>query len=108
MEKITVNLLKYCPFCINLTNLLDKLKIKYTKNIINEKDKSKYKNEKISTFPQVYYKYNNNEYLIGGFDDTSNVLNYIVEKKDPKNLPVNLDYKIKLRFYTFIINMLNI
>lgn len=113
MEKITINLLKYCPYCVNLTNLLDKLKIKYTKNIINENDKSKYKNEIISTFPQVYYHYKNKKYLIGGSDDTTKIINYIIEKKDPKNLPLNYipnsnDYKIKLRFYTFIINMLNI
>lgn len=107
MEKLSVIVLSYCPYCINMLKLLDKLKIKYEK-IVVDNNKDEYKNDIISTFPQVYYHFNDSKYLIGGFDKTSSIIEYITDEKDVKKLPLDFDYKVKLRIYTFFVKQLNI
>lgn len=68
-------ILKNCSYSIALSKLF-KNKIKYIE--VDDTTKHKYKTEEIQTFPQLYIKKNNSQqYLIGGYNDTVNILNII-------------------------------
>ena len=62
-----------CPYSIAAEKL-----IKDNKNVeitwIQQKDKHIYKNEQIQTFPQIYLKKNDQEILLGGYEDLKNAI----------------------------------
>lgn len=91
-----------------LKKLLNEFNIKYTTKIVKENYKYKYINKHINTFPQVYYNYKTTKILIGGYTDFFNILNYILEKKDVKKIPLKATIKNKIRIYTFILKQLRI
>jgi glutaredoxin len=71
---IYIYILKYCPYCLEAINLLDKYKLSY--KIIDVKDnKESYKKKhKMSTFPQIFYKHGNNKLLIGGYNELVHII----------------------------------
>lgn len=74
-------MLKNCPYTSMTNNFFKTNNIKYISKIINDKEKHKYKNNNISTFPQIYLKrkYKNGSLLIGGYSDFKNLFQLIKE-----------------------------
>jgi len=115
MENLTVNLINKCYYCEELKKILKELKIKYKKVIVSEKDKDKYKNKNISTFPQVYYNYKKTKVLLGGYTDFLRIINHVInyshserENIKPEDLPLKTSKKNKIRIYTYLIKQLGI
>ena len=115
MENLTINIINKCYYCEMLKKLLNKFKIKYQKVIVSEKDKNKYKNKNISTFPQVYYHHKKTKVLLGGFTEFLKIINHVInysqvdeENIKPEDLPLKTSKKNKIRIYTFLIKQLGI
>lgn len=108
MEKLTINLINKCYYCEMLKKVLDKLKIKYLKVLVPEKDKSKYKNKNISTFPQVYYHHKKTKVLLGGYTEFLKIINHVIGNLNIKDLPLKTSKKNKIRIYTFLVKQLSI
>ena len=47
--------LKTCPYCLNTKRILEEFQIRNKNIVIKDDEKNDYKNEEISTFPQIYY-----------------------------------------------------
>ena len=80
MYYLQMYLLRNCPYCIELQNLLKNVNKKNYKIIFVDDDKKeKYKTKFITTFPQIYLKKNNSNgsLLIGGYDDFNFIYNTI-------------------------------
>ena len=79
---IQLNSLIGCPYCIEVENLLKKNNINFKIIHISPTEKHLYKNEEISTFPQLYLKKENSkgQILLGGNSDFKEILN--VKNKD--------------------------
>ncbi len=75
-NELKVIVLENCPYSIAAVELLTNHNIKFTKILVNQETKYKYKTEKISTFPQIYL-INNNETLLGGYSDLEDIINII-------------------------------
>ena len=71
---------------IRNTRVHKNMEIKIVK--VNSANKKNYKNKSISTFPQVYLVNNNNELLIGGYNELKNIYDII-------NSSSNLQHIIK-------------
>ena len=74
---LQVNSLIGCPYSIDLENIIKTKKIHAEINKISSDEKHLYKNELISTFPQVYLKKFNSQgsILLGGNSDIKEILN---------------------------------
>lgn len=86
MYSLKIILLENCFYSDELKKILSKKplnKIPVIYIIIKEEDKIKYKNDDISTFPQVYMikKKSNGKLLIGGCDDTKKLIEIIQHNK---------------------------
>lgn len=90
-------ILKDCPYSENAHLLLNTYKnIKKKINIIEHKDKEKYKTSQIDTFPQIYLVNKKHIELIGGYTELQNIINSIKELYKYINKNKNKDK------YTFI------
>lgn len=76
-----------CPYSNAAKEFLNKKDIKYKLIEVNQQNKEKYKNKNISTFPQIYLYKNNNEILLGGYDDIIDIHRNIHK--------INLDKSVK-------------
>jgi glutaredoxin len=103
MENIHIITIKNCSYCLNLVKLLKKFKINFIEEKITKKKKDSYKSKQISTFPQVYFINLKERVLLGGFTETFNLINFIVENKNVNELPVNTTKKNKLRIYKYFL-----
>lgn len=108
MENLTIYLINKCYYCKMLKNLLDKFKIKYQVVMVSEKEKDKYKNKYISTFPQVYYQHKKTKVLLGGYTEFLKIINHVINNMKPEDLPLKTSKKNKIRIYTFLIKQLSI
>jgi len=72
--------LRTCSYCSKLVDLMNDKNIKVNYNYINSDEKEKYKDEIISTFPQVYLVVNKKKLLIGGYDTMRNVFDILSSK----------------------------
>jgi len=108
MENLTINLINKCYYCEMLKKLLNKLKIKYLEVIVPEKNKHKYKNKNISTFPQVYYHHKKTKVLLGGYSEFLKIINHVISNLEIKDLPLKSSKKNKIRIYTFLVKQLSI
>lgn len=106
---LSINSLIGCPYSIEIENLLEKNNIPHEINKITSEQKNLFKNENISTFPQIYFKkYNSNgSILLGGNSDFKEILNLKSKKLDNtlqflSNKYPNLNKKTKLRIIQLI------
>jgi glutaredoxin len=72
-----------CSYSMKTIELLDKFKIKYTVQYVEEHNKEKFKLENYFTFPQIFLrKYNSVESLFfGGYSDLENLIKTFKNKK---------------------------
>tara|TARA_B100000795_G_C22529799_1_gene334642 strand:+ start:299 stop:625 length:327 start_codon:yes stop_codon:yes gene_type:complete len=108
MENLTINLINKCYYCNILKELLKKFKIDYNMVIVSEKNKNKYKDKNISTFPQVYYHYKKEKILLGGYTEFLKIINHIIGNLKPKDLSLKTSKKNKIRIYIFLVKQLGI
>ncbi len=104
-----------CPYSRNAEVLLKDVNHKLTN--INYKEKDKWINNNIKTFPQIYLKKNssNGSLLLGGFDDINSINNIVnkqntklIEKIDNiKKLYPNINKKIILRIIDIFLKKIN-
>lgn len=104
MYYIDLYYLNNCPYSERAKQLLDFKNVNYNIIKIDQSDKEKYKNNKISTFPQIYLKKENSKgsVLLGGFDNINLISNSINEKLESsvnniRKLNKNLSKKASLR-----------
>lgn len=103
MSKLQINVLENCHYCSSLIKLLNKNNIEYEKKNISDKNKYKYKNELIQTFPQIFLIVKKKKYLIGGYDIFINIFNNKQNLNIIKELSKNkFPYKIALRLIKLI------
>jgi glutaredoxin len=76
-NKLKVIVLENCPYSIAAAELLTNHNIEFKKIMVNQETKSKYKTDKISTFPQIYIINNGNELLLGGYSDLEEIINIL-------------------------------
>ncbi len=76
-NELKVIVLENCPYSIAAVELLTNHNIKFTKILVNQETKHKYKTEQISTFPQIFLNNNNNKILLGGYSDLEDIINII-------------------------------
>ncbi len=92
---IVIYVLETCPYCHNALKLLDQLKIKYNKIIVENEDKIKDKYKKqthMDTFPMILIQNPNDDskYMkLGGY---SNLLSYtqLIQKCDDDNIDISV------------------
>ena len=92
---IVIYVLETCPYCHNALKLLDQLKIKYNKIIVENDDKIKDKYKKqthMDTFPMILIQNPNDDskYMkLGGY---SNLLSYtqLIQKCDDDNIDISV------------------
>jgi len=89
MYNIELIVLDGCPYCIATEELLKNKNVQYDLIRVNQKNKEKFKNDEIQTFPQIYLikKNSNGKLLLGGYTDLKKVLEILEHK--------NLDKTIK-------------
>jgi glutaredoxin len=80
-------LLKGCPYSTSASELLNNNNIKNKVEIINSKNKGKFKLENYNTFPQIFLKRDNsNESLfLGGYSDLNEFFKIFKNKKYNEN-----------------------
>jgi glutaredoxin len=73
---LQVNSLIGCPYSIELENIIQTKRIHAEINKVSSDEKHLYKNDEISTFPQVYLKKYNSQgsILLGGNSDIKEIL----------------------------------
>ena len=75
---IILYVLENCPYCNNALSLLKSHKIKHTKIVVENKEeiKNKYKKQnKMSTFPQIFLQINKDKIMkIGGYTDLEELM----------------------------------
>ena len=86
-------ILENCPYSLALDEMLNNNHIVFNKILINQNNKHKYKTKLIDTFPQLYLINDNNEYLIGGYSTSKEIIDII---KNNHNLDI---IKEKLKIY---------
>ena len=104
-------ILENCPYSINAEKLLKQYKIQHDIVRVNHSNKSKYKNDTINTFPQIYLKKLNypDNLLIGGYSDLKSLIDTFRNNKyDDTTIndvvqKLNLSKKLLLK----IISLLN-
>ena len=90
-----------CKWCTLLKELLKEKNIAYEEILVEEKDYEKFKEQhNVSTFPQVY----DGEKLIGGYDNTSKIINEKIFDYDKlqevvKVMVQNLNNIININYY---------
>ncbi len=94
---LKVIVLENCPYSMAAIKLLNNYNIKFKQITVNNNTKHKYKNELISTFPQIYIIDNkediNQKLLIGGYSDIEEIINIINKNKNLNNIKKNLNKK---------------
>jgi glutaredoxin len=92
---LKVILLADCPYSEGVAELLEQNKIPFKRIDISRtiKDKEKYINNEIQTFPQVYLIYDKQKYLLGGYDDTKNIFE-IINNNDLEFIKKELNSKL--------------
>lgn len=77
---IILYVLENCPYCTNSLKLLRQYKIKYQSIIVEntQEQKDYYKKQnKMSTFPQIFMKIDKNSFMkIGGNSDLMEIIEY--------------------------------
>ncbi len=104
-NKLKVILLEKCPYSIAVNELLTNYHIQFEKIIVNQNNKEKYKNDIISTFPQIYILNKKEEILLGGYSDIEEIIDIInssnnlekIKDKLYKKYPKYIHNKIILR-----------
>jgi glutaredoxin len=76
---LVLYVLATCPYCNQALHVLDQNKIKYKSIVVEntEEAKKKYKKQnKMDTFPQIFIKESNDNFIkIGGYDNLMDLLN---------------------------------
>jgi glutaredoxin-related protein len=80
-------ILEDCPYSIKLVELLNNNEISFTKIMVKQIDKEKYKTTEIKTFPQLYL----GDDLIGGYDVSNTIFNIINNNDDLDFLKTELN-----------------
>lgn len=104
MYYIDLYYLKNCPYCERTKQLLDLKNVNYNIIKVDQSNKEKYKNNIISTFPQIYLKkkYSKGSVLLGGYDNINSISNSITQELDStvkniRKINKNLSKKASLR-----------
>lgn len=98
MNEIKVISLNQCPYSMAAEDLIKSINItensKIDVNIVNvsQEEKTKYQNDEINTFPQIYY----NKILLGGYDDFNEIYLGIKGTKSLDDMIEILEEKTKL------------
>lgn len=107
---LLINSLIGCPYSIELENIIKKHKIQTEINKIFPEEKHLYKNNNISTFPQVFFKKYNSKgsILLGGNSDFKQILNINNKSIEEQlnylnNKYPNISKKVKLRIIQLFI-----
>ncbi len=99
---IILYVLENCPYCNRALQLLSSNKIKYSSIIVKNTDEEKnfYKKQnKMSSFPQIFMQINDDNYMkIGGCDDLQEILEYCVSIKSA-NVSVDSIYNMYKLLY---------
>ena len=108
IEKIIIYLLEGCMFTQQVMNIMKKEDYYYTIISVNINDKDNYKlQNKMNTFPQVFFITNDIKYKIGGFEELNKLNEWTYYKKtfkndiDILNRTLELDTKILLRLLIY-------
>lgn len=108
-EMIVFYLLEGCLYSQMILNILKNSYYYYNIINVNPNDKGNYKiKNKMNTFPQIFYIYNDIKYKLGGYQEFNKLNMYFYNKKtyqnDIQNLKknLNLDHKILLRLLIFL------
>ena len=102
--------LENCPYSNALVETLKNNNIKANIITVTYKNKDKYKTKYINTFPQLYLmKDNKEELLIGGYEETKNILDIIHDNNELDNITekLNLIYPKKNKLILRLIKLLN-
>ncbi len=102
--------LKNCPYSNALIDILKNNNIKSNIITVTHENKDKYKTKYINTFPQLYLMKNNKEeLLIGGYNDTKNILDIINNENELDNIKkkLNLIYPNNNKNILRLIKLLN-
>jgi glutaredoxin len=75
-------LLENCPYSNAMREMFENYNIKTKYIVVNQQTKHKYKTSEIDTFPQLYY----DKYLIGGYNDTEEIINYIINSNNVNDI----------------------
>jgi len=98
---IKIYYLKNCPHSLAALETLEKNNIKYEKiESSNNKEEQK-KRSNYSTFPQIYWKIYQNEKLIGGNDNFTNIIRTLQSNNEPSKL----EGWTKKEWYVFLLNI---
>jgi len=83
---IILYVLQTCPYCNSALQLLKDNKIKHKAIIVeNTEEKKNYykKQNKMDTFPQIFMKIDNNNYMkVGGYSDLTEILEHCERIKE--------------------------
>jgi glutaredoxin len=108
-EKILIYLLEGCMYSQQIINMLRKEDYYYHIINVNVNDKENYKlQNKMSTFPQIFFITSNIKYMIGGIDNFKLLNNFIYNKKTFKKdfefmkIDIDLDIKVFLRLLIYM------
>lgn len=108
-EKILIYLLEGCMYSQQIINMLRKEKYYYHIISVNNNDKGNYKlQNKMTTFPQIFFITSNIKYMIGGYDNFKLLNDFIYNKKKFKKeykilgKELNLDKKVLLRLLIYM------
>jgi glutaredoxin len=96
--KLKVIVLENCPYSIAANELLTNYHIPFQKIIVNQNNKAKYKNDLISTFPQIYILNKNKEILLGGYNDIEEIIDIINSSNNLDILKEKLNKKYATKF----------
>jgi len=101
-----------CPYSIRAAELLKNNNIPNKSIWITYKDKDKYVNDMIDTYPQIYLKkYNTNQsLLLGGYDDMAEfIMNFKSQKYNINEINIFMKkYKWSKKATLRMIQMLNV
>jgi len=108
-EKILIYLLEGCMYSQQIINMLRNEDYYYHIINVNVNDKGNYKlQNKMTTFPQIFFITSDVKYMIGGIDNFKLLDNFIYNKKTFKNdfeilkRNLDLDKKVLLRLIIYM------
>uniref|UniRef100_A0A6C0J5M9 Glutaredoxin domain-containing protein n=1 Tax=viral metagenome TaxID=1070528 RepID=A0A6C0J5M9_9ZZZZ len=99
-----------CPYSEAALSFLKSKNIKSKIVKVEQANKEEYKNDKISTFPQIYFVHKKNTHLLGGYNDIIDINNKIFKINIDTSLQylnkkyAKLTHKNKLRLIKMINN----